>query len=298
VLPQSSGGVGLDAVWSDDLHHQLRVALCGERHGHFADYGGSAADLATTLERGWFYQGEPSRFREGRSRGSPAAGIAPTRFVHFIQNHDQIGNRPEGDRVGAAVPPAAFRAASALLLLAPSTPLLFMGEEWNASTPFLYFTDHGEELGRAVREGRLREFEALRGSKPFEGDPPDPQALATFERSRLCWDERALPGHAGTLRLHRELLRLRRTHPALRARDRFRVAAVGERAVSLLRVGGGTGLLLLVNLGGAATIPVEAGWATLLSTEDPGFDGAGGVTLSGGEARFDGAGALLLERRG
>jgi maltooligosyltrehalose trehalohydrolase len=157
VTPAREGGFGLDAVWADDLHHQVRRLAAGDREGYFADYAGTTEDLATTLRKGWFYEGQRSDHL-GEPRGTPAEGIAPPRFVHCIQNHDQVGNRAMGDRLTESVQPDLYRALSALLLLSPYTPLLWMGQEWAATTPFLYFTDHPEELGRLVTEGRRNEF--------------------------------------------------------------------------------------------------------------------------------------------
>ncbi len=268
VRPAAEGGDGLDGVWSDDLHHALRRRLAGDREAWFADFSGSAEELATTLSRGWLYAGQvaPSR---GGPRGTDPSGIPLERFVVCLQNHDQVGNRALGDRLHHAIAPEAWRAAVALLLLAPETPLLFQGQEWAASTPFLYFTDHGPSLGRLVTEGRRREFGRFAAFR----DPalreriPDPQARETFEASRLRWEERALEPHAGALRLHRALLALRR-ELVLPRRARLRAAASGPDAV-VLHAGD---LAVVVRLEGAGAVtapPVGPGAArVLLSTED------------------------------
>ncbi len=222
VRPVELGGLGLDAVWADDLHYELGAAFADDLGVFAADFTGGAREIASTIGRGWRYEGQVSP-RLGRARGTSAAAIDAPRIVTFVQNHDQIGNRPRGDRLGARVSPAAFRAMSALLLLAPYTPLIFMGQEWNATTPFFYFTDHHGELGRLVTEGRRRELRA--SGLPGAMETPDPQAEATFLRSRLDWAERDRPEHAAVLALYRELLRLRATHPALRERARGSFAA-------------------------------------------------------------------------
>ncbi len=298
VLPPSAGGLGMDAVWADDLHHQLRRLAAGDAEGYFASFSGTAADVAATLERGWYYEGQ--RTAEGRARGTPAAGLPPRAFVHCLQNHDQVGNRALGDRLHEATGLPLYRALSALLLLSPYTPLLWMGQEWAASSPFQYFTDHTPELGRLVTEGRRGEFAAFSAF----ADPaarariPDPQAEATFLRSKLRWEEAGAAPHAGVLALYRALLALRRAEPALRARDRahFAVAALGGgggRALALRRGSpAGDALLLIVNvrggrgvaLGDGAVTRAPAGrrWARVLSTEEARFGGGGGAW--GGEA--------------
>ncbi|HEU0053150.1 MAG TPA: malto-oligosyltrehalose trehalohydrolase, partial [Longimicrobium sp.] len=315
VTPSSQGGLGIDAVWADDFHHQLRRHLAGDHEGYFADYTGTIDDLAETLRRGWFYEGQHSENRGG-PRGTPAGDVPPPSFVHCIQNHDQVGNRALGDRLTATVPLDAYRAASALLLLSPYTPLLWMGQEWAATTPFLYFTDHPEELGKLVTEGRRKEF----GKFSAFRDPavreriPDPQAPETFLRSKLRWEERGRMPHAGVLALYRELLALRRTEPALRRRDRasFAVAALGEHALALRREGAdGSALLLVASFRGGVAVDLEerpetrppggARWELVLSTEEGRFGGeAEGeivrLTLEGLETF--GAGAVVLRSSG
>jgi maltooligosyltrehalose trehalohydrolase len=289
-IPQPLG-YGLDAVWADDFHHQVRVALAGDRDGYYADYTGRAEDLAATLRQGWFYTGQRSLFL-GRPRGAPADDIAPARFVHCIQNHDQIGNRALGERLNHQIGLDAYRAASALLLLSPYTPLLFMGQEWAATAPFLYFTDHHAELGRLVTAGRRAEFERFAA---FSGEHvPDPQARETFLRSKLRWGERAEHSHAGVLRLYRDLLGLRRRLPALRERSResFAVAALGESTLGLRRSGptAEQTLLIVVNLGGELRLDLAAReetnspdggrWSLLLDSEDERYGGRGPSQLT------------------
>jgi maltooligosyltrehalose trehalohydrolase len=311
LLPQPEG-IGLDGVWADDIHHQLRRHTAGDHEAYFSDYTGSTDDIVRTLRQGWFYEGQESR-NHGAPRGTPAEGLPPRAFVHCIQNHDQVGNRAFGDRLTESVSLPVYRAASALLLLSPYTPLLWMGQEWAATTPFQYFTDHPEELGKLVTEGRRKEF----GKFSAFGDPavreriPDPQAPSTFENSRLRWDEAEGPPHAGVRTLYRELLALRRTHPALvrRDRDRFAVAALGEHALALRRTGeDGRALLLVVSFEGPLSVDLDAiketrssgaPWDLLLSSEEARFGGdAEGelVRLSPqGHLEMGGAGAVVLE---
>ena len=205
------GGYGCDAQWSDDFHHALHAVLTGERDGYYADFG-SLGQLAKALRQAWVYDGCHSRHRR-RRHGRPPNGLSGTSFFGYLQNHDQVGNRAAGDRSGALMGTGRLKIAAALVLCSPFVPLLFQGEEWGASTPFQYFTDHGDaELGRAVSEGRRREFAAF-GWNP--DDVPDPQDPATFERSKLDWDERRRSPHAGLLDWHRDLIALRREVPAL-----------------------------------------------------------------------------------
>ena len=294
VRPAEAGGFGLDAVWSDDLCYQLGLAFAGDVGVFGEDFSGSTAEIAATLTRGWRYEGQVSP-RLGRARGTRADEIAAPRLVTFIQNHDQIGNRPRGDRLAARVSPAALRAMSALLLLAPYTPLIFMGQEWNATSPFFYFTDHHGELGLRVTEGRLRELGA--SGLPGAAETPDPQAESTFLRSKLSFAERDRPEHAGVLALYGELLRLRRAHPALRERRRgsFAARALGDDALLLDRGGDGRCVTILVNLRGRLAHAVGRGHRLLLSTEEARFGGCGASPLRQGIAYLEGPSALVLE---
>ncbi|AKF79365.1 malto-oligosyltrehalose trehalohydrolase [Myxococcus fulvus 124B02] len=294
MRPASEGGQGLDGVWADDFHHQMRRAFAGDSESYYQDYTGSAEDLARTLVRGWFYEGQLSK-NLGHARGTKAEGLEPWRFVYCIQNHDQVGNRPLGERLGHDVSPAAFRAMSTLLLASPYTPLIFMGQEWNASTPFLYFTDHNEELGRLVTEGRRREFA---GFSRFAGEEvPDPQAEATFTRSRLDWSEAQRPEHAGVLALYRELLALRASDPALTdaRRGAYDAYAVGPDALVLERRGGGQVLQVLVALRGEVEHAVPADATVVLWSDAPRFGGdVSASPLTGGKLRLRGPGAVIV----
>ena len=205
------GGYGIHAQWSDDFHHCLHAIFTGEHRGYYADFL-SLGDLAKALERVFVYDGCHSDFRR-RKHGSPPTGLTGHSFLGYLQNHDQIGNRAKGERVGHMVNPGRLKIAAALVLTAPFIPMLFQGEEWCASSPFLYFTDHDDgELGRLVTEGRRREFAAFGGHAE---DVPEPQSRATFERSKLDWDESKVSPHAGLLDWYRRLICLRRQIPAL-----------------------------------------------------------------------------------
>ena len=211
VRSPAVGGYGLDLQWNEDFHHALHAVLTGERSGYYADFG-TLADLAAVLRHGFAYGGRYSRYR-GRRHGRPATGLSGHQLLGCLQNHDQIGNRARGERIGHLVTPGRLRVGAALALTSPFVPLLFQGEEWGASTPFQYFTDHEDPaLAQAVREGRRREFAA------FGWDPaavPDPQDPETFRRSRLDWREVDREPHAGLLDWYRRLIRLRRASPAL-----------------------------------------------------------------------------------
>jgi maltooligosyltrehalose trehalohydrolase len=212
VRRREVGGYGLDAQWSDDFHHALHVVLTGETAGYYEDFGGGLADVATALRQVFVYDGRYSRVW-GRRHGRPIGSLAGTRFVAYSQTHDQVGNRALGERLAALTTPARLRIAAALVLTGPCVPMLFQGEEWAASTPFLYFTDHGDPgLGRAVSEGRRNEFAAF-GWKPEE--VPDPQDPETWRRSVLRWEEMGKGVHGEMLEWYRALIALRRTEPAL-----------------------------------------------------------------------------------
>lgn len=312
VRPVAAGGWGFDGVWSDDFHHETRVLLTGDRDGYFGDFTGTARDLATTIRQGWFYTGEYAEYF-GEERGTDPTGLRPSAFTIGIQNHDQIGNRAMGDRLNAAVDGATWRAASVLLLCAPELPLLFQGQEWAASTPFQYFTDHNEELGRLVTEGRRREFQRFDAyASPEARDRiPDPQSPATFERSRLRWDEATERAHGASLRLYRALLALRRGELLLHQPDwrGFSCVAVDDGTIALGRTASGTVLLVVVRLRGRGRVVLRAAehdlvvpnasWQTVLTTEEPTFalDPQPIDVTVDGEAlaiRFDRPGAVIL----
>ena len=242
--------------WNDDIHHVFHVLATGERHGYYLDYADeTVGQLIRCLTEGFAYQGDASLFRSGAVRGEPSADLPPTAFVNFAQNHDQIGNRAFGDRLCAIAPPEAVRAVTAILLLAPSPPLLFMGEEWASSHPFLFFCSFGEELSDAVREGRRKEFAAF----PEFRDPaarsriPDPSDEDTFNTSKLDWTMIGTAPHDGVLNFHKQLLALRKSEivPRLRGIGGRSGSLVGRTGFAFAlewRMGDGSTLVLVANM--------------------------------------------------
>lgn len=306
-------GYGLDGVWADDFHHAAHVRLTGERDGYYVSYDGTAAELATGVNEGFIYQGQISP-RTGKARGTRVTDEAGAAFVFCLQNHDQVGNRAVGERLITLADRDQYLAITALLLLAPETPLLFMGQEYGTSAPFLYFTDHEPELGRLVTEGRRKEFAAF----PAFQDPdrrariPDPQAVETFMRSKLAPAERGR--NAAIERLHRDLLSLRRHDPVLRVQDRLRTRATAPTPdlVAMARWSEAGARLLLVNLGSeprTAWASLNAGlppgpWRTLWHSRDAAYGGDGaapvidaeGVTLPDRSATLLGADQAIMLR--
>ena len=265
LRPDAAGRRRYAAQWNDDIHHALHVLATGEREGYYADYPDPVGALARCLTEGFAYQGDYSPYRD-RARGERTAGVPLTAFVAFLQNHDQIGNRAFGERLTTLAPAAAVRAVTALALLAPSPPLLFMGDEWGAAEPFLFFCDFGPDLAPSVVEGRRKEFARF----PAFRDParrariPDPQDEGTVRRSTLEWRTLARPEPRRRLAWTRRLLRLRQ-------REVVPLLARGPITGSATRLGatgltaewsfpGGTTLRLVANLG-AAPCPVPPGWA-------------------------------------
>ncbi|HEY2864423.1 MAG TPA: malto-oligosyltrehalose trehalohydrolase [Casimicrobiaceae bacterium] len=263
------------AQWNDDIHHALHTTLTGQRDGYFGDYADAPiAHLGRCLVAGFAYQGEPSALR-GRPRGSSTAELPLSAFVSFLQNHDQVGNRAFGERLTMLADPTALDAAVSIVLLAPSPPLLFMGEEFGAMTPFLYFCDFEPELAAAVRAGRVREFARFKGFG--EGTIPDPQAPASFARSKLDWACCAQPEHARWLERYRLLLRIRRdvVVPIMSDVDPRRCGfrIIGARSLAVRwSTGDGRRLALLANLGGIADetqpLPGAVIFTTGASTND------------------------------
>lgn len=277
LKPEPDGGLGFDGVWADDFHHQTRRLLAGDCEGYFADFDGAVGSIAATARRGWFYTGQDAPYFGG-PRGTDTAGIALSRFVICLQNHDQIGNRAFGDRLHHQIEQAAWRAASTLLLMLPETPILFMGQEFAATAPFRFFTDHRPELGALVTQGRRREFSRFSAFL----DPatreriPDPQDERTYRESQLNWTETQAEPHASVLRLYRCLLRLRRDEPAMRgARSGFRIEAAGPDGLLVLRTApDGSALLAVIRLRGSGALDrLNAGrdWSPLVTTEDQPF---------------------------
>jgi maltooligosyltrehalose trehalohydrolase len=267
VLSMARGGFELDAHWADDFHHALHRYFTGESEGYYTDYAG-LPDIATALSDGYVYQGQYSAFRQ-RRHGRAPRGVSPDRLVVCSQNHDQIGNRARGERLSMLVELPKLKAIAALTLLSPFVPLLFQGEEWGAGTPFLYFTDHQDtELGRLVSEGRAREFQSFR----WGGEIPDPQAAATFERSKLDWAEPREPRHAELLDWYRALIALRKSR-AERAPGKPKVRFDAQAEWLRFEY---AGVLAVFNFAGVPRrIPLpKGGWAVVLDS-DPGERGGG-----------------------
>jgi maltooligosyltrehalose trehalohydrolase len=302
--PCEAAGWDLDGVWADDFHHVIRRMLAGDRHGYYVDYQGTAGELAETLRQGWLFTGQRST-HEGAPRGTDPSSIPLRKSVVCVQNHDQIGNRALGDRLHHVVDAASWRAAVTVLLAAPMTPLLFMGQEWATSAPFQFFTDFEPELGRKVVEGRRREFKAFPEFATEEGSRrvPDPQAEATFAASQLRWSEAADGEHARSLALHRALLQLRQAHPSLHASDAGTCSAeaLDDDTVAMRRCGGAaSGAIVVARLRGAGRVHVrglhDAG-GRLLDTEDPRFAAdprSPRIDTSAETITFERPGALIL----
>ena len=248
--------------WNDDFHHVAHVAATGETEGYYADYNTPATRLARTLAQGFAYQGEPSKAWGGQPRGSPSAHLPPTAFIDFIQNHDQIGNRAFGERLSVLASVTAVEALTALLLLSPHVPLLFMGEEWGETRPFLFFTDFSDGLADAVREGRRREFRVWKAFSDPEARRriPDPNAVETFSASKIDWLTAKTSVGQARLSLLRHLLELRAREIVPRSADVGGHAALledteGEAVHVAWRLAGGAILSITINLSAEAASP-------------------------------------------
>jgi malto-oligosyltrehalose trehalohydrolase len=253
---------GYRAQWNDDYHHAWHVLLTGERAGYYRDYAEAARHVARTLADGFAYQGEPSPHRDGRPRGEPSAHLPRADFVNFLQNHDQIGNRPMGERLSVLAKPAALAAALSVLLLQPGPPLLFMGEEWGATEPFPFFCDFHDELAKAVREGRKREFAEAYAA--HGDDIPDPLAQSTRDLAVLDWDARSKPPHAQRLALTRALLAVRAQAiaPLLPAMTTPGDVRFDNGLLNARWRAGDNSLALLANLSEAPLAAPDQNWAT------------------------------------
>jgi maltooligosyltrehalose trehalohydrolase len=287
VRPENKGGFGMDALWNDDFHHSSIVALTGRNEAYYTDYNGTPQEFISAVKWGYLFQGQRYKWQKKR-RGLPGFDLHPNQFVAYIQNHDQIANSLRGIRVQHLTSPGRYKALTALLLLGPSTPMLFQGQEFAASTPFYYFADHNPELARMVAKGRsefLHQFPTI-ASPECQALLTDPANQDTFLRSKLDFSEREK--HAEFYRLHRDLLQLRREDPVLsRPRPRgFDGAILGPEAF-VLRFFSEDGMdrLLIINLGrdlhlDAAPEPLLAPvehcrWETGWSTECPAYGGCG-----------------------
>ena len=309
VTPVDQGGHGLDAMWNDDFHHTARVALTGRREAYYTDYRGQPQEFLSAIKRGFLYQGQRYHWQQ-QARGSLVTSEPARGFVIFTQNHDQVANSLTGERLTALTSPARYRALTALLLLAPQTPLLFMGQEFGASQPFLYFADHCEAtLAKRVHEGRkqfLAQFPSF-ASPEAQAVVPDPCAPETFARSKLDFSERQT--HSALYQFHQDLLRVRRENPLIARQDHTQLdgAVLGPDAFVLRFFGNHDEAdhLLVVNLGPdldytpapeplLAPSPGER-WSLVWSSDDPRYGGPGMITPCGPDGwSIPGASATLL----
>jgi maltooligosyltrehalose trehalohydrolase len=243
VTPREAGGLGMDAQWSDDFHHALFAALTGLTEGYYADFG-TTAQLAKSLQQTFVYDGAYSRYRK-RVHGRAVRGLSQHRFLGYIQNHDQVGNRAIGDRISHISGIDRAKTAAAIVLTSPFVPMIFQGEEWAASSPFQFFADHEPEMAKLVSEGRRKEFAA------FGWDPdsiPDPESRETFERSKLNWEEASQSPHAQMLAWYRDLIHLRRSTPALNDGEPGNLHVIFDEQDKWIRIARGTATIA-ANLG-------------------------------------------------
>jgi len=277
IHPGEQGGYGMDAQWNDDFHHALHTLLTGEKTGYYIDFG-MTDHLVKAYREGFVYSGQYSGYRK-RRQGNSAADRPSSQFVLFAQNHDQIGNRMLGERLSALVSFEALKLAAAAVLLSPCVPLLFMGEEYGEDAPFVYFVSHSDPgLISAVREGRKREFISFE----WQGEPPDPQDEATFQRSKIDWLKREKGNHRALLEFYRTLISMRRESPVLFRPDRAGLEVEGfegDRLVMMRRRHEGQEVLIMFNFNITAvscTAPEAAGaWKKTLDSADPAWNGPG-----------------------
>jgi maltooligosyltrehalose trehalohydrolase len=293
VRPLDAGGHGLDALWNDDFHHSAVVALTGHREAYYSDHHGTPQELISAVKHGFLFQGQRDAWQK-KARGSRTDGVSPAAFVLFLENHDQVANSGDGSRVYARSDPGVYRALTALMLLAPGTPMLFQGQEFASSKPFLYFADHKPELAAAVAKGRaafVAQFPSL-ATPDAQARLHLPHAIETFERCKLSWSE--LDEHVEALRLHQDLIALRRSTKAFRAQQRGAVdGAVLGPAVFVLRFACEPVVeerLLVVNLEVDLTVtsladplvapPDGLAWATEWSSAHADYGGTGAPEVS------------------
>ena len=309
VRPADEGGCGLCAIWNDDFHHSAMVALTGRMEAYYTDYRGTPQEFVSAMKHGFLYQGQWYRW-QGKRRGMPAFTVPRPAFVTFLQNHDQIANSARGLRLHALTTPGRLRAMTALTLLGPGTPMLFQGQEFAASAPFLYFADHKPELAELVEKGRaefLAQFPSI-AEPAMRAAMPKPHAEDSFARCKL--DHRERESNAAVWALHRDLLRLRREDAVFAAQRAGGVdgAVLGEEAFVLRFFGEeeGNDRLVLVNLGRDLTLraladpllapPLDGAWTLRWSSEEPGYGGGGTapVEQADGAWRLPGHAAVVL----
>jgi maltooligosyltrehalose trehalohydrolase len=300
------GGCALDGLWNDDFHHAAHVAVTGRNEAYYTDYLGKPQELISAVKYGYLFQGQRYKWQSKR-RGLPALDIEPWRFVTYIQNHDQIANSGRGERLHQITSPGRYKAITALLLLTPGTPMLFQGQEFAASSPFLFFAAHNGALREKVREGRIQflaQFPSLAQPEMYRRHI-DPGDRATFERCKLDLSEREK--NAAYYQMHKDLLRLRREDPVLSVRPLRLDGAVLANEAFLLRFFGTNrdDRLLLINLGLDARLdpapepllapPDQRLWQMIWSSEDPAYGGSGTAPLDSGDNwRIPGHAAVLL----
>jgi maltooligosyltrehalose trehalohydrolase len=287
VLSPDEGGYGTDGVWGDDFHHACRLAATGYGDGYYDDYAGSPQEIISAIRLGHLYQGQWNA-RQGKFRGHPGRKIAAPHFVHFLQNHDQVANSSSALRTHALTTLGRHRALTALLLLGPQTPLIFMGQEFSASAPFFFFADHEPELARLVHTGRAEFMMQFPRLASFEKGSavPDPAAEHTFRQCKLDWDE--VERNSQIVLLHRDLLKLRREDRVISRQDKFAIegSVLGPEALALRWFNDDDDdRLLLMNLGRDLDMlplsdpvfaaPRDREWRVLWSSEDPRYGGIG-----------------------
>lgn len=289
MRPRDRKGYGIHAAWNDDFHHTAMVAATAHSDAYYSDFKGSAQEFVSVLKYGYLYQGQWSRWLQ-RPLGTPALDLHSLNFVNFLQNHDQVANSLRGARLHQLASPGVYRALTALLLLGPAIPLLFQGQEFAASAPFVYFADHTKELNALIREGRtkfINQFRAI-AAQPHPDFPLDPSASTTFKSCKLNFAERA--ANKDTYRMHEDLLRIRREDTTIAQPQRLD-GAVLDRDAFVLRFFSASGddRLLLVNLGADLILntipepllspPADHGWKVLWSSETIEYGGGGTAPL-------------------
>lgn len=311
ITPADAGGWGVDGMWADDFHHTTRVALTGQQEAHFSGYRGTIAEWVDTLGHGWLYRGQEFPVW-GRPRGTACEHLPLERFVLCISNHDQVGNRPLGDRLHEGVRPEEYRALSMLFCLLPHTPMLFMGQEWAASAPFPFFTDLPGELGARMGENRRKEFASRNAHYPPDmlAQMPDPKSEATFRRAKLNWDERTVAPHTEILALYRECLRLRGRASVFQSppRDVWQIAQLGDGTLGLRARDEQGDWLLLSSFAKAEEESLPNGdflaprrgrsWTPLLTSDERRFGGGGATVRTAPESwRIPSPLTVLLRER-
>jgi maltooligosyltrehalose trehalohydrolase len=307
VRPLEQGGYGLDMLWNDDYHHSAMTVLSGHNEAYYGDYLGAAQEFVSAAKWGFLFQGQRFSWQKKR-RGTPTMGVNPAAFVNFLQNHDQVSNSARGLRCHVLSSPGRYRALTALTLLMPGTPMLFQGDEFAASSPFLFFADHNPELAALVRKGRAKFLSQFRSVAlpEMQAQLSDPENPTTFARCKLDWSERER--HSEVVALHRDLIRLRREDAVLRAprRGMYDGAVLGAEAFVLRFFGGDDGdRLLVVNLGRDLHLapapepllapPEERRWQVYWSSEEPRYGGQGTPPLDTDENwRLPGRATVLL----